>query len=132
MASKFIQIGSIMAFLAVILGAFAAHGLENKIEVEQITVFQTGVRYQFYHAFGIFIAAILSSKGKNVWLQRAAWCFVIGIILFSGSLYLLSTRELLGITNWKWLGPITPIGGTFFIIGWAFMFFASIKSKNHD
>ena len=132
MASKFLQIGSIAALLAVVLGAFAAHGLEDKISPEQITVFQTGVRYQFYHAFGIFIAAILYVKSQNIWLKRAIWCFVLGIVMFSGSIYLLSTRDLLGIANWKWLGPITPIGGTFFIIGWAALFMASFKLKIND
>jgi uncharacterized membrane protein YgdD (TMEM256/DUF423 family) len=132
MASKFLQIGSITALLAVVLGAFAAHGLQSKISVDQIAVFQTGVRYQFYHAFGILVVALIMLKSENTWLKRAAWCFIIGIVLFSGSLYLLSCREWLQLTNWKWLGPITPIGGTFFIIGWAFMFLASSKLKSNE
>ncbi len=132
MARKFLQIASIVALMAVVLGAFAAHGLQSKISSNQITVFQTGVRYQFYHAFGIFITAILMHKSDNIWLKRAAWSFVLGIILFSGSLYLLSCREWLHLTSWKWLGPITPIGGVFFIIGWASLFLASFKSSNNE
>ncbi len=132
MARTFFQIGSIAALLAVALGAFAAHGLQNKIAPDQITIFQTGVRYQFYHAFGILIAALLLLKRKNIWLQRAGWSFVLGIVLFSGSLYLLSCREWLHITNWKWLGPLTPIGGIFFIFGWASFFFATLKSNFYE
>jgi uncharacterized membrane protein YgdD (TMEM256/DUF423 family) len=130
MARKFLQIGSITALLAVVLGAFAAHGLQDKISPDQITVFQTGVRYQFYHTFGIFIVALLLQKSENIWLKRAAWSFVLGIVLFSGSLYLLSCREWLHLTNWKWLGPITPIGGVFFIIGWALLFRSLTKSTD--
>ena len=132
MARIFLQIGSIAALLAVALGAFAAHGLQDKISHDQITVFQTGVRYQFYHAFGIFIVAILLQKSENIWLKRAAWCFVTGIILFSGSLYLLSCRDWLQIAHWKWLGPITPLGGLFFIAGWACLFFANFKPKTSE
>ncbi len=132
MARKFIQIASLTALLGVVLGAFAAHGLQDKISADQISVFQTGVRYQFYHSFGIFITALLLQKNENVWIKRAAWSFILGIILFSGSLYLLSCRELLHLTSWKWLGPITPIGGVFFIIGWAFVFLSTFKSKNNE
>jgi len=132
MASKFLQIGSAAALLAVVLGAFAAHGLQSKISADQINVFQTGVRYQFYHSFGLFVIAILLDKSKSIWLERAGWAFLIGIILFSGSLYLLSCREWLQLTSWKWLGPITPIGGTFFILGWAFLFSATFKLKNDE
>lgn len=132
MANKFLQIGSIAALLAVVLGAFAAHGLQSKISPDQITVFQTGVRYHFFHTFGIFIIALLLQKKENPWLTKAAWSFVLGIILFSGSLYILSCREWLGLVNWKWLGPVTPIGGLFFIIGWAFLFLANFKQKNNE
>ena len=132
MARKFLQIGSIAALLAVVLGAFAAHSLQDKISPDQIITFQTGVRYQFYHAFGIFITALLLNKGEIKWFNRAAWCFVFGIIFFSGSLYLLSCRDWLQLTNWKWLGPITPIGGLFFILGWASLFLATFKLKTDD
>lgn len=132
MAVKFLKIASLSAFLAVALGAFAAHGLQAKISAEQITVFQTGVRYQFYHTFGIFVVALLLQKGENPWLKRAAWSFVAGIFLFSGSLYLLSCRDWLQLANWKWLGPITPVGGLFFLAGWALLFLAAFKSNSND
>jgi uncharacterized membrane protein YgdD (TMEM256/DUF423 family) len=132
MARKFLQIASLAALLAVVLGAFAAHGLQSKISPDQITVFQTGVRYQFYHAFGIFITAILMHKSESIWLKRASWSFLLGIVLFSGSLYLLSCRDWLQLSNWKWLGPITPIGGIFFIFGWGSLFLASFKSNDNE
>ncbi len=126
MDNRFFRIAGISAFLAVALGAFAAHGLQSKIAPEQIEIFQTGVRYQFYHTFGIFIAALLLQKNENMWLKRTAWSFVLGILLFSGSLYLLSCREWLQLENWKWLGPVTPIGGLFFLGGWACLLVATL------
>lgn len=130
MQNKILKIACLLAAMAVILGAFAAHGLKAKLSEDQIQVFQTGVRYQFYHTFGIFVAAILMIHKESKWLKRAAWAFVTGIILFSGSLFLLSCRDWLGISNWNWLGPITPLGGLAFILGWVFMFFGIPDSKN--
>ncbi|MEL6945064.1 MAG: DUF423 domain-containing protein [Bacteroidota bacterium] len=119
MAKTSLQIGGILLLLAVILGAFAAHGLEGKINAEQIGTFETGVRYQFYHAFGMLLVGILLHLNFSKNLRWVVWCFFIGILLFSGSIYLLACRDMLNIASWKWLGPITPIGGTFFIVGWA-------------
>ena len=90
----------------VVLGAFAAHGLKSRLTPEMMAVFETGVRYQAYHALGLlFLAAV---RGP----QSAAWCFVGGIILFSGSLYVLA------LTGIRWFGAITPVGGLLFIAGW--------------
>ncbi|MEM6965961.1 MAG: DUF423 domain-containing protein [Bacteroidota bacterium] len=114
--------GALMGVLAVAIGAFGAHGLENKITDRRIGIFETGVTYHFYHTFAIFLAAFLSLHFKAKIFQRAGWIFFIGILLFSGSLYLLATRALLGIDNWtSILGPITPIGGTLFMIGWGML-----------
>lgn len=129
MPEKFSRLAGIFALLAVILGAFAAHGLEGKLNPDQLHSFETGVRYQFYHAIGIFIVAILAFQKPSAWLNRAAWLFIIGILFFSGSIYLLSCRDLLGISSWKWLGPITPIGGLLFIAGWASLIFSTINTK---
>ncbi len=120
MTKRLLKTACILAALAVLLGAFAAHGLKTKISDDQIQVFQTGVKYQFYHTFGLFIVALIMIRKENPWLNRAAWAFLIGIILFSGSLYLLSCREWLGIEHWTWLGPVTPIGGISFTLGWLF------------
>ncbi len=115
--------------LAVILGAFGAHALKNQLTIDQLTSFQTGIRYQFYHVFAIFLCVIIGER-FNINLSYAGYCFLIGILLFSGSIYLLSCKELLGIESFsKLLGPITPLGGLFFIIGWAIMAIQFIKAN---
>ncbi len=105
-------IGSISGFLSVALGAFAAHLLKTKLAPDLFDIFEVGVRYQFYHVFAILLAAIVYQ-----WLgdaaQTAGWLFVGGTIIFSGSLYLLS------LTDTRWLGAITPIGGVMLLAGWA-------------
>ena len=105
--------GAISAFIGVAAGAFGAHGLEGKLNAEMLLVFETGVRYQMYHAFGLIAAAWAYSKWPSKLLKNCGWLFVIGTVLFSGSLYLLS------ITGLKWFGAITPFGGLAFLSGWA-------------
>ncbi|MBU8905825.1 DUF423 domain-containing protein [Desertibacillus haloalkaliphilus] len=123
MANLFIMLGSIGAGLAVALGAFGAHGLEGKLTERFMQNFQTGVQYQMYHSLGLLAIGILASKAAStsmfVW---AGWLMVVGIILFSGSLYVLS---LTGITK---LGAITPLGGVAFIAGWVLLAIAAVKS----
>ena len=103
--------------LSVILGAFAAHGLRNKLSADRLAAFKTGVDYQFYHTFALAIVG-LSSMAQNIessqYLTWSFYCFSMGIIFFSGSLYLLA------LTQRKIFGPITPIGGLFLIMGWVF------------
>ena len=128
MSKKILQTSSIILLLAVVIGAFAAHGLQSLIEARQIKTFETGVRYQFYHGFALLAVGILSHWYDSKFLHWAAWAFGIGILLFSSSLYLLACREVLGIASWTWLGPLTPIGGLFFILGWTFLFIAFSKN----
>lgn len=104
--------GSISAFLAVALGAFAAHGLRNKLTPEMLTIFETGVRYQMYHALALLGVAWASTRWPGGSITAAGWLFILGTIIFSGSLYLLS------LTGVRWLGAITPIGGAAFLLGW--------------
>lgn len=113
----------------VILGAFATHALAGKISAEQIVSFQTGVRYQFYHSVVLLFLGLLSFHFQHKFLKIISILFIVGIFLFSGSIYLLNCRELLGISSWKWLGPLTPLGGLCFITGWVLLFFASLKMK---
>ena len=113
--------GSLLSMLSVVLGAFGAHYLKNTLNDYSLSVFQTGVLYQFFHSIGILVLVLLSKSINNLNLDLSIWFFTIGIILFSGSLYLLA------ITGLKWLGAITPIGGMFFILGWMFLFMKSIK-----
>lgn len=105
--------------LAVILGAFGAHALKEKLDAYQLEIFNKGVQYQFYHVAALFAVVLLSTKIQSKSLDFAGWFFTIGILFFSGSLYLLATRSLLGIDSiTPIIGPITPIGGLCFIIGW--------------
>ncbi len=103
---------------AVIFGAFGAHYLAEHLAAKQLASFKTGVLYHFIHVLAALIVLLFSEIKKSKALRTASKLFIIGIILFSGSLYLLSTRELIGLISYKWLGPITPIGGLFFITGW--------------
>ncbi len=130
MQKIFLSIASITGGLAVILGAFGAHALKTKLSSDQIQVFETGVKYQMYHTFGLIAIALLIDKYPNkAGLNIAGYCFMIGIFLFSGSLYLLSTKDILGLNNWKWLGPITPLGGLSLIMGWALMLVVVLGKK---
>lgn len=118
----FIILAGLFGFLGVVLGAFGAHGLQNMVEARHLAVWHTGVQYQMYHSLALLVVALLAVNYINpnlaVW---AAWAFIIGILLFSGSLYAI---VLLGVRN---LGLITPIGGLFFLAGWLLLVFAAIK-----
>lgn len=122
MMRLFIILAGAFGFLAVALGAFGAHGLQKIVTPEQLAVWHTGVQYQMYHSLALLAVALLALSYINpVIAGWAGWSFVIGILLFSGSLYAI---VLLGIRN---LGLITPIGGVFFLIGWILLAVAAIK-----
>jgi len=129
MQKTFLTIGAAAAGIAVILGAFGAHALKEKLAADQLQVFETGVRYQLYHAFALIIVGILAEKLNGSYLNYAGYLFILGIIFFSGSLYLLSTRALSGIENIKFIGPVTPLGGLCFIAGWVMVIMSVVKSK---
>ena len=107
--------------LAVILGAFGTHSLKSVLPVDKLATYNTGITYHFYHLFAMISAWFAMENSKGRWATGAFWCFCVGILLFSGSIYLLATRDLIGLENYKWLGPITPVGGLFFILGWIFL-----------
>ena len=113
-------VGSVAAFLAVTLGAFGAHGLRGRLSPDMLAVFETGVRYHMYHALAILLVGLVMGRLGGWLIQTAGWCFVAGIVLFSGSLYALA---LSGVTI---LGAVTPLGGVAFLAGWACLAFASI------
>jgi uncharacterized membrane protein YgdD (TMEM256/DUF423 family) len=127
--------GALLAALSVALGAFAAHGLKSYVDQglmteSQLHNFDTASRYQMYHALGILLVAVLMKLKPARFLNVAAWCFALGILFFCGSLYLLSTAQVIGLDNWRWLGPVTPLGGLFFIAGWVLLAFASLKRSS--
>ena len=129
MQKTFLLFSGISGAIAVILGALGAHALQSLIMPEQLQSFETGVKYQVYHTLAIMLVIILNDRLKLKYLKFAAYSFITGIFLFSGSIYLLSTRNLLGIENWTFLGPITPIGGLAFICGWIFIFISGWKMR---
>lgn len=112
MERLFLVLGSLAAFLAVALGAFGAHGLKNRLSPEMLAVFEVGVRYQLCHALALLAVAWAVSRWPGPWVTASGWLFVAGIVVFSGSLYVLS------LTGIRWLGAITPIGGLAFLAGW--------------
>lgn len=118
--AKFILLAaSFFGAIAVMLGAFGAHGLKSKLDTYGLEIFQKGVEYQYYHVAALLAIGIVAMKYPGSLLQWSANFMIAGILLFSGSLYLLATRSLLGIESWsKFLGPVTPIGGTFLIVAW--------------
>ena len=126
---KLLLAASILGMLGVIIGAMGAHALKPLLNQDQLSWIQKGVQYQFIHLIMIFICVILSKIYQQTIFLKAGWLFMTGIILFSGSLYLLATRDLIGLTYWKWLGPITPLGGLSFIAGWLLMIYGNLKSK---
>ncbi len=128
MNKKILIVGSVLGFLAVVLGAFAAHGLENSITKDAIETFQTGVRYQMYHAIVLLFVGgttFLSAKTKK-WMY---YFVVLGVLLFSGSIYGLATNKLTSF-DFKTIGFVTPIGGLFLIISWVLMLIDFIKFKS--
>ena len=134
MGKRFLVFSGFSGAIAVALGAMAAHFLKAKVDTGLITemnlqTFETAARYQMYHSIALLVVALLSDKINNKLLPKAGYCFMAGIVLFSGSLYLISTAGLLGFTDIHWLGPITPIGGLFFIAGWLFLSMAGIRKK---
>jgi uncharacterized membrane protein YgdD (TMEM256/DUF423 family) len=121
-SSHFASIGALSAFIAVGAGAFGAHALKTRLTPDLLQVFETGARYQLYHAFGLFVAAWQVSQGPCPWGERAGWAFIAGTVLFSGSLYALA------LTGIRPLGAITPFGGVAFLAGWIMLAVAARPS----
>ncbi|GJQ20914.1 MAG: membrane protein [Bacteroidia bacterium] len=115
MSKLFMVIGSLFGFLAVAAGAFGAHTLRESLSPEAVSILQTGVRYQMYHAFALLVAGWALDKYERREFVKSGWAFVAGIALFSGSLY------ILGLTGARWVGLITPAGGVAFLTGWLYL-----------
>jgi len=127
MHKTFLVVASMLGALAVAFGAFGAHGLKQYVSAETLNTFETGVRYQFFHVFALLATGILYEKFPVKWLKYAGYCFIIGIILFSGSLYVLTAFRAAHIDFDK-IGIITPFGGLAFIAGWLFLLWAILKA----
>lgn len=129
MNKNFLSIAAVLGALSVALGAFAAHKLKEIFPADAQSIFETGVRYQFYHVFAIFLVAILAEKFKGRWISWSGYCFIAGIVLFSGSLYALAAMKAKDAVGLEGIGIITPIGGLFFIAGWLLLFFGVSKDN---
>lgn len=118
---KFLRLAAIFGALAVAIGAFGAHGLKPRLSAPQLTIFEKGVQYQFYHTLALaLVGVLLNWLADRRLLRLAGWFFAAGIVLFSGSLYLLACRDLLPF-GVGWAGPVTPLGGICFLAGWVVM-----------
>jgi uncharacterized membrane protein YgdD (TMEM256/DUF423 family) len=127
MEKKIIRVAALMGMTAIILGAFGAHALKKYLTIEELGTFETGVKYQMYHAlFLLFLGlnSFLEEKAKKTILQLV----VFGVIFFSGSIYLLATKTISGI-NFKPIGIVTPIGGTLLIVAWSIVFLKYFHQK---
>ncbi len=108
----FASFGAIAAAIAVALGAFGAHALKARLSSTDLATFEVGVRYQMYHALALFVVAWVVSRWPSGSVNAAGWLFIVGIAVFSGSLYVLV------LTGQRWLGAVTPLGGLSFVVGW--------------
>ena len=123
-AKLFLATGCIAALLAVALGAFGAHALKTRIAPELLAVYRTGVEYHFYHALGLILVGLAAFHlPDSAWLRSAGWAMLAGILLFSGSLYLLA------LTGLRWLGAITPFGGVAFLAAWGLFAAAALRNS---
>lgn len=120
MDRTFVLIGALAGFIGVALGAFGAHGLKTRVSPDMLAVFETGVRYQMYHAVALLLLGALAPTLSPRLANIAGWGFTVGILVFSGSLYALVLSDI------RILGAITPIGGVAFLIGWACLAYATI------
>ena len=116
-----VKTGVIIAALSIMMGAFGAHLLKDILSEKALALYETGIKYQLYHAFALIIAGILYQLSPDKKIKIASTLFLLGILFFSGSLYILSYKINNNIEGLKWVGPITPLGGLCFIAGWIFL-----------
>ena len=121
MKINWVATGAVLAALAVIIGAFGAHGLESRVDAGLLDTFETGARYHMYHALALLAVGWLAAQRPGRWTSAAGWLFLAGIVVFSGSLYTLV------LTGERWLGAITPVGGVCFILGWTALAVAALR-----
>ena len=117
----FFGLGALLAGIAVALGAFGAHALKAHLSPEDLVTFETGVRYQMYHALALLGTAWAMGRWESHLIEWSGWMFILGTVVFSGSLYTLV------LTGQRWLGAVTPLGGLAFILGWALLSLAILR-----
>ncbi len=119
----FVLLGALNAFVAIACGAFGAHALAERLTPRLLDVWRTGAQYHLAHALALVLVASLFDRLDNRLASATGWLFALGIVVFSGSLYLLA------VTDWRWLGAITPLGGLCFLSGWALLALAAVRSN---
>jgi uncharacterized membrane protein YgdD (TMEM256/DUF423 family) len=130
MNKAFLSVGAFSGAIAVALGAFAAHGLKKIASAEIVDVFRTGVQYQMYHTLALLVVAVVCERLQNNWIKWSGYLFSIGIICFSGSLYLITAMQTSGKTVPPMVGFITPVGGLVFIVGWLSLLIGTFSKKS--
>ena len=129
MKTGILMMSAALGATGVILGAFGAHALKKILPPESLASFEVGVRYQLIHAVALLALAALSAHVASPWIARAGGLWSVGILLFSGSIYLLACRHALGLPGLKVLGPVTPIGGLLLILGWGALLLSAWKAR---
>lgn len=127
MNKTFLVIAALLGAVSVVLGAFGAHGLKSRMAPDAFEIFETGVKYQFYHVFALIVVAFASQYLPGSLITWSGRLFIAGIFLFSGSLYLLSYFKMGGNSQMNWLGAVTPFGGLCFITGWILLAVAAAR-----
>ncbi len=123
MSSGWFGIGAISGAIGVLLGAFGAHGLKSRVDADLLAVFETGVRYHIYHALALLAVGWAATRWPGAWVSASGWLFLVGIVVFCGSLYVMT------LTGARWLGAVTPLGGVAFISGWIALAVAALKGR---
>jgi uncharacterized membrane protein YgdD (TMEM256/DUF423 family) len=126
MHTRFLLLGAISAFIGVAAGAFGAHALEARLSSDLLAVYETGVRYELFHAVALLVVGLAADRWPKAGWGRAGWMFLFGTVLFSGSLYVLA------LTGARALGAVTPLGGLCFLIGWSLAAVAATRSRPPD
>ncbi|TZF84009.1 DUF423 domain-containing protein [Pedobacter sp. BS3] len=129
MKTRIIITAALTGMLAVIFGAFGAHALRDRLSVDELEIWKTAVSYQFYHTIALLFLALANGLKQDL-VNKIYGCFIVGMLFFCGSLYLLSTRSLTHIGFSHIIGPITPIGGLLFIAGWIILLIAALKRND--
>ena len=123
MSSGWFGIGAIAGAIGVALGAFGAHGLRSRVDADLLVVFENGARYHMYHALALLAVGWAATRWPGTWVSISGWLFLVGIVVFCGSLYVMT------LTGARWLGAITPLGGAAFIAGWIALAVAALQGR---
>ncbi|MCY4662485.1 MAG: DUF423 domain-containing protein [Acidobacteria bacterium] len=122
MVAGWFAAGAVLSGLGVLVGAFGAHGLRDRVTADMLAVFETGVRYHLIHGLAVLAVAWAAARWPSAWIGAAGWLFAAGIVVFSGSLYILA------ISGVRWWGAVTPIGGVCFLAGWAALAVGALRA----